>query len=335
MSDLDRYLEAATRPNTRKSYQSATRHFEQEFGGFLPATSDAVARYLAHYAGVLSINTLRLRLAALGQWHDDHGFPDPTRAPVVRQALKGIQALHPEKEKRATPLHLRELTQVVDWLESAVTSAVQRGDAAAALRHRRDRAFVLLGFWRGFRGDALTNLQVENVRIVSGQGMTCTVRSKTDHSRTGSTFKVPALSRWCPVRATEEWIEAAGLTKGPLFRNVNQWGQVAKTPLHPNSIIRMLRAMFSAAGLPTPKEYSSHSLRRGFASWANANGWDLKSLMEYVGWKDIHSAMRYIDTDRDWVKNRMETSVAAVHAATPKALPAPKAVRGQGDDAQT
>ncbi|MFD1690927.1 hypothetical protein ACFSHR_03265 [Azotobacter chroococcum] len=36
-------------------------------------------------------------------------------------------------------------------------------------------------------------------------------------------------------------------------------------------------------------------MRRGFATWAAANGWDLKSLMGYVGWKDMKSAMRYID----------------------------------------
>uniref|UniRef100_UPI0026EDB602 tyrosine-type recombinase/integrase n=1 Tax=Pseudomonas aeruginosa TaxID=287 RepID=UPI0026EDB602 len=41
--------------------------------------------------------------------------------------------------------------------------------------------------------------------------------------------------------------------------------------------------------------YTSHSLRRGFATWATANGWDIKALMTYVGWKDIKSAMRYID----------------------------------------
>jgi hypothetical protein len=36
-------------------------------------------------------------------------------------------------------------------------------------------------------------------------------------------------------------------------------------------------------------------LRRGFASWAHQSGWDLKSLMNYVGWKDMKSAMRYIE----------------------------------------
>jgi hypothetical protein len=33
-----------------------------------------------------------------------------------------------------------------------------------------------------------------------------------------------------------------------------------------------------------------------FLSWAASNGWNLKTLMEYVGWTDAKSAMRYIDT---------------------------------------
>lgn len=56
----------------------------------------------------------------------------------------------------------------------------------------------------------------------------------------------------------------------------------------------MLRRIFAEAGLPESM-YTSHSLRRGFATWASANGWDIKGLMSYVGWKDMKSALRYID----------------------------------------
>lgn len=69
MSAIDRYVEATTRENTRRSYQLAIRHFELEWGGFLPASADLIARYLADYAETLSVNTLRSRLAALAQWH--------------------------------------------------------------------------------------------------------------------------------------------------------------------------------------------------------------------------------------------------------------------------
>lgn len=56
---LDRYLNAAERANTQRSYVSALRHFEVEWGGFLPATPDSVARYLADNADHLAINTLK------------------------------------------------------------------------------------------------------------------------------------------------------------------------------------------------------------------------------------------------------------------------------------
>lgn len=77
------YLQLATRENTRRSYASAVRHFEVEWGGLLPATTDGVVRYVANYGATLSANTLQLRLSALARWHVDQGFPDPTRHPMV------------------------------------------------------------------------------------------------------------------------------------------------------------------------------------------------------------------------------------------------------------
>ena len=322
MTKLDQYLDAATRANTRRSYEGAIRHFEVEAGGHLPATADQVARYLAAYADRLSVNTLRHRIAALALWHRGHGFADPTRAPIVRKTLKGIQVLHPSVEKRATPLQLTQLGQVADWLDGAITAARDRGDQPAVLQHLRDRALVLLGFWRGFRGDELLRLQVEHLHLVPGEGMTCFLaQSKSDRQNVGRTYRVPALSRWCPVAATEAWIVAAGLVNGPLFRRVDRWGRIAAEPLHPNSLIPLLRRLFAHAGLPTPDDYSSHSLRRGFAGWASANGWDVRALMEYVGWRDVHSAMRYLDSD-PLARERIEAGLPPAPAPT-LVLPSP------------
>lgn len=46
MSRVEEYLQAAERKNTLQSYASAVRHFEEEWKGLLPASSDAIARYL-------------------------------------------------------------------------------------------------------------------------------------------------------------------------------------------------------------------------------------------------------------------------------------------------
>lgn len=315
---LERYLEAANRENTQRSYASALRHFEVEWGGHLPATPDSVARYLADHAAQLANNTLRQRLAALAHWHREHGFVDPTRAPLVRKVLKGIQTVHPSVEKQAEPLQLTRLAQVDDWLSAAIAAAHERGDRTDELRHRRDRSLILLGFWRGFRGDELIRVQVEHLRLVTGEGMTCFLpRSKGDRQALGTTYKVPALSRLCPVTATAEWTAAAELTQGPVFRSIDRWGRISETSLHPNSLIPLLRRLLTAAGLPDAEDYSSHSLRRGFAGWANANGWDVKALMEYVGWRDVHSAMRYLDGGDPFARQRIEASLPRA------ALPAP------------
>ncbi|MCO7573309.1 site-specific integrase [Pseudomonas chlororaphis] len=297
MSELDRYLQAATRDNTRRSYRAAIEHFEVQWGGFLPATADSVARYLVAYAGELSINTLKLRLSALAQWHNSQGFADPTKAPVVRQVFKGIRAVHPVREKQAEPLQLQHLERVIAWLDGEATAARGEERQADLLRALRDRALILLGFWRGFRSDELCRLQIEHVQASAGSGISLYVpRSKGDRDNLGRTYHTPALQRLCPVQAYIEWINAAALVRGPVFRAIDRWGHLSEQGLHANSVIPLLRQALERAGIAA-EHYTSHSLRRGFATWAHRSGWDLKSLMSYVGWKDMKSAMRYLEVN--------------------------------------
>ncbi len=316
---LDQYLDAATRPKTRSGYASALRHFEVDWGGLLPASAERVARYLADHAEQFAANTLRQRLAALSNWHTAHGFADPTRQPIVKQALRGIRVLHARPERRATPLQLEDLGRIADWLDHASQLAKDRGDHTELLRHRRDRALILLGFWRGFRSDELVSLQVDQLTF-EANGLRCFLkRTKTDE---GATFTVPALTRWCPVDATRHWIDVASLSgaTGALFRKVSASGQLATKPLHPNSIIPLLRRAMVQTGLPA-ETYTSHSLRRGFANWATRNGWDLKSLMAYVGWRDAQSAMRYIDAAHRFALSGADPAPPQLALAAPDAAP--------------
>lgn len=319
---LDQYIEAAERESTRRSYASAIRHFEVEWKGLLPATADAIARYLADHAATLAINTLRQRLAALSRWHSDQGFPDPTKSPLVRQVLKGVRSVHSVPEKRARPLELAVLQQVDQWLNAAIGNAQRSGDQPALLRHTRNRSLLLLGFWRGFRSDELVNLRIENTEISPDQGMSCYLgRTKGDRQLQGRVFKCPALSRLCPVTAFNAWIDLTGLTEGPVFRRIDRWGHIAEEGLQTNSLIPLLRNLFAESGVESPQEYSSHSMRRGFAGWARASGWDIKELMEYVGWKDVKSAMRYLDVSNSSLQARFEAGLAGLAAAVPEPPP--------------
>lgn len=310
MNTVEAYVRAATRQNTRHAYASAIRHFEIEWGGLLPASPDTVAQYLANHADSLAISTLRQRLAALAEWHREHGFADPTKAPVVRKVMRGVQSLHPAVQKRAEPLQIVQLAQVDDCLADAIGRAQSAGERAEALRHLRDRALFLLGFWRGFRGDELSRLRVEHIRVVPEEGMECFLpRTKTDLYLQGHTFRVPQLTRMCPVSAYLEWVQAADLQGGPVFRRVDRWGNVGDDALNVDSLLPLLRRVLVASDVDAAELYSTHSLRRGFASWANANGWDLKTLMEHVGWKSAQSAMRYIDRDDPFNQQRIERAL--------------------------
>jgi integrase len=177
--------------------------------------------------------------------------------------------------------------------------------------HTRNKALVLIGFWRGFRSDELSRLQIEHITVEPGRGMTIFLpRTKTDRNHVGTTHKAPTLSRLCPVAAYEAWLAASGLTEGPVFRRIDRWSRIATDGLQASSIVPLLRALLHRAGLPQSDRYSSHSLRRGFATWANSNQWDLKMLMEYVGWKDVRSAMRYIDAADPFAQHRIETALS-------------------------
>jgi integrase len=177
------------------------------------------------------------------------------------------------------------------------------------LRHLRDRALLMMGFWRGFRGDELTRLEAQHIEVVSGQGLICYLhRSKGDRQYDGRSFKVPALNRLCPVDAYLAWTSAAAISSGPVFRAIDRWGHLSSISLHEDSLVPLIRRTLRLSEVEDSDLYSGHSLRRGFATWANANGWDVAALMSYVGWKDVKSALRYIESPDTFSRSRINAS---------------------------
>lgn len=302
MSDLaERYLKAARRASTGRRYAQAIEHFETEWGGLLPASSESIVRYLASYGALLASSTLRTHLAALAQWHQQHGFTDPTKTARVRDVLRGIQAEHPQPVKQAEALALQELEKCIAGLDEELASE----QPAVRLRAARDHALILLGFWRAFRADELCRLRIEHIQLRTGQGLEIFLpSSKGDRANRGRTLNMPALKRLCPVAAYGQWLEVSELVQGAVFRGIDRWGHLGDHALNANSLSRLLRQAFLRGGM-NGEGYTTHSLRRGFATWASRNQWGSKSLMAYVGWRDVQSAARYIDADApfgDWAR---------------------------------
>jgi site-specific recombinase XerC len=205
---VEAYLEAGIAPATRRAYRADLGHFEA-WGGTLPATDTQVTNYLADHATVLKVSTLTRRLAAISVAHEAKGHPNPAASPLVRATMRGIRREHGAAQHQAKPL-LREAL-------FAVLGAM--GDR---LKDLRDRALLLVGFAGGLRRSELVAINCTDLERIR-EGIVLTIRrSKTDQDGVGRKIGIPfGRTIHCPVRALENWLSAAQIEDGPVFRSVD------------------------------------------------------------------------------------------------------------------
>ncbi|BAW79644.1 integrase family protein [Candidatus Nitrosoglobus terrae] len=278
------YLEAATAENTRRAYQSAIRHFEQ-WGGYLPASANMVQAYLLAHAQTLNPRTLSLRLTALRHWHQLQGFPDPTASPQIRKTLQGIIRVHGRPKRQAKVFQLEHLEMMINQLSESST-----------LKDLRDKALLLIGFFGAFRRNELVAIKVEEIHW-EPEGMVIVLpRSKTDPNGEGK-FKALPVGEGvlCPITALKQWLQAAKINSGSIFRRINRWEALLDTPLHPASVTFILKRVAEQVGFGFVPELSSHSLRRSLATSAYRAGASFESIKRQGGWSHDRTVWSYIE----------------------------------------
>lgn len=207
------FAQAEKATATRRAYKTDFRLFREWCEGkramALPALPETVAAYLAHGAsGGAKASTLGRRVAAIRYAHKLASLPTPTDSEVVKTTLRGIRRTIGAAKVKKTPA-------VVDRLK-AISAA-----CPDSITGKRDRALILLGFAGAFRRSELVALDVahidessEGLRIYIGQ-------SKTDQEAEGVTIAVArGSSEACPVKSLREWLDAAGIQSGPIFRPI-------------------------------------------------------------------------------------------------------------------
>jgi integrase len=165
----------------------------------------------------------------------------------------------------------------------------------STIKGKRDKALLLLGFFTASRRSELSELQAEDLQETI-EGLTVTIRrSKTDQEGRGL---VKAVTRqdnpdFCPVRALQDYTTAAGITTGPVFREVTKGGQVGETALTGRSIARLVKDAAGKAKL-NKATYSGHSLRAGLVTTAAKEGASMAEIMAQTGHKSTDTVARYI-----------------------------------------
>lgn len=99
----------------------------------------------------------------------------------------------------------------------------------------------------------------------------------------------------CPATALRAWLDAAGISSGPMFRSITKWGVVGMESLNPTSVNTILADAAQLAGLDYVPELSSHSLRRGMATSAHRAGAEFRDIKKQGGWRHDGTAQGYIE----------------------------------------
>jgi hypothetical protein len=88
---------------------------------------------------------------------------------------------------------------------------------------------VMLGFAGAFRKSEVVALDVEDLEFCDEGVRVIIRRSRTDQEAKGQTIAVlRGAGPFCPVRLSREWLDAAGIIEGALFRQVPKGGKVSR-----------------------------------------------------------------------------------------------------------
>ncbi len=285
------YIVAATSDNTRRAYQSDIRHFFG-WGGFLPTSAEVIMKYLHQHANNLNPRTLVRRLTALKNWHLCQGFADPTSHPMIRKTLTGIKHIHGKPKNKAKALTVETLASMVAYLKGS-----------SRLIDVRNNALLQIGFFGAFRRGELVTICWEHIQFVP-EGIEILIpRSKTDQDGEGQICAIPyGDKKLCPVTALMTWRDTSSQT-GFVFRAIGNGENLKTEPIKPNQINVMIKTIAKACNLPEVKLYSSHSMRRGFATEASKKGAPFGAIMRQGRWRHEGTVLGYIEEGKRFDSN--------------------------------
>lgn len=297
-----RYQIAATSDNTRRAYQADIRHFEA-WGGQLPATTEAILRYLHAFADTLNPRTLSRHVTALKQWHRYQHFLDPTEAPIVSKTLIGIARIHGKPKNKAPPLLPEHLIKITEHLLTQSTLATYR-----------DNALLQVGFLGAFRRSELVTIQVEDIDWQSAGIEILIPRSKTDQLNAGQYCVIPnGNEQLCAVRAVKTWLEKADIKDGFVFRRIHRGDKTSELSITADAVNTILKKHALAVGLQNAMDFSSHSMRRGLATTASRDGVSLSAIMRQGRWKQVGTVMEYIEAAQRFEENAAGQVLQKLH----------------------
>src|SRR5260370_29805254 len=181
-----------------------------------------VARYRMHLESRgMAANTINQQLAAVRRLaHEaaDAGLLSPELAAGISR-VRGVKQLG---------------FRSGNWLSAAQSSEVLQHASGDGMREKRDYAMLSMLFGCGFRRSELVGLQLNEIQMRQGHWAVVDLIGKGGHIRT-----VP-IPGWVKS-ALDQWMLAARITGGKIFRAVAKAGKVRGNGISQNGVWYVVR----------------------------------------------------------------------------------------------
>ena len=237
--------------------------------------------------------TVRRRLTSwsiLTRWRGLTGaFDGPSLKSALRLAVRASTRPRQRKSKKA--------------VTGDVLAKLLQACAGERPVDLRDRALLLTAFASGGRRRSeVAVLRVEDVTDEdpvladpadpASPPLPClSIRvGRTKTTTSDDDERVVLIGR--PVVALRRWLEVADIKDGPVFRRIDQWGNIDRRALTPQSVNLILKGRCKQAGLD-PTLFSAHGLRSGYLTEAANRGIPLPEAMQQSLHKSVTQAARY------------------------------------------
>lgn len=231
--------------------------------------------------GPLKLSTVTQRVAVLSTAHKLKRLDNPCELPTVRTLLSRARRSSVKRGER--PAKKTAITR--PELEAMLATCDD------SLEGLRDRALLCFGFASGGRRRSeIAAADMQDLRKTGDESYLY----RLEHSKTqqagvtaGSTPDKPIIGR--SARALADWLEAAKITEGPIFRRI--WKSRVGPALLPGSVATIVKRRAALAGLEG--DFGAHSLRSGFVTEAGKQGVPLPAVMAMTEHRSVASVVGY------------------------------------------
>lgn len=259
-----------------KAYLKFCEIFEDEISPY-PCDSEQICFYVTFLARRLCYSSITNYLSGLNNHLKDLGCPAIEYADHgIKKCMAGIRRLKGQAVKQAAPLLPNELLRIFYVMQPT------RGHTAV-------RAAMLLSFRALLRKAHVTNsdsaLKRQDLEFHQWGIMVCVRKSKTNQFRE-RIHRIPvakvANRELCAVFWVQKHMEQC---PAPLEAQVFRVPKAGHSiPLPYNYYNEVIKAMCHRTGLPA-SEFSTHSLRRGGATFLRLCGASIDEIKERGDWR--------------------------------------------------